>query len=193
MIHVPGTPYVLIADTRAGFIYRFDTETLELITYFDNPLLKPNATAVFPGSDIKIVFGVNGIKFSRGYLYFSNTNNQFVARVKATGKECPLVGTPEIVATQTPCDDIILNDFNGDLYIAENGGNSLGFVGHDSNSTVPEKLLNASTLLSPTAVIWAKGAEGRTLLVSTAGNFTQFFTPNFTGPSGEAIYTVHLD
>jgi len=196
MTHVPNTPYVLIADSRAGFIYRFNTETFELTTFFDHPLLKANGTALFPGSDVKVIFGVNGIKLSRGYLYFSNTNRQFVARVKATGKECPLVGTPKIIATQTPADDIILNDLNGDLYIAENGGNALSFVGGCSNSTIPEIILgggNSTVLQSPTAVIWAKGAEGRTLLVSTAGDFTQFFTPDFQGPSGEGIQIVHLD
>jgi hypothetical protein len=189
MISVPGTPYVLIADTRAGFVYRFDTETLELTTYFDDPLLKPDTTT-------PPIFGVNGIKLSRGYLYFSNTVKQIVARVKASGKESPLVGTPEIVATPTAIDDFIVNDFNGDLYLAENGANALGFVCCDgANGTVPETLFdgpNSTALLSPTAAIWAKGAEGRTLLVSNAGGFIQQVTGvNFTGGAG--IKIVHLD
>ena len=108
MIHVPNSPYVLIADSRGGFVYRFHTETLQLSTYYDDPLLKPQPVQ-------GVVFGVNGVKLSRGYLYFSNTNRQLVARVKASGLEPRLTGTPEIVATQVPVDDFIVNDRNGDV------------------------------------------------------------------------------
>ncbi|KXH65981.1 hypothetical protein CSAL01_02121 [Colletotrichum salicis] len=177
MIAVPGTSYVLIADTRDGLIYRFDTKTLQLGVYYDDPILKPGTTT-------GIVFGVNGIKLSRGYLYFSNTNQQLVARIRASGREDILHGTADIVATQTSIDDLIVNRYNGDVYLAELGGKALGLVPNGSNSTVPETLLggiNSTALLAPTSVIWAKGAEGRTLIVSETGGFEQFVTYNYTG------------
>lgn len=186
MIHVPNTPYVLIADCRGGFVFRFNTETLELTTYFDDPLLKP------VGSPVE--FGVNGIKLYRGYLYFSNTNQEIVARLPASGEEAILVGKPEIIVTQTATDDFIINNFNGDLYLAENGFNALGFFSKRINGTLPETLLggpNCTALLSPSAVIWAKGAEGRTLIISNSGNPSQFETGNFTG--GGRINFVYLD
>jgi len=194
IISVPGTPYVLIADSLGGFVYRFNTETLQLTTYFDHPLLKPTRT------DIR--FGVNGIKLSRGYLYFSNTNQQLVARIKATGTEAILDSnsSPEMVATATPVDDFIVNDLNGDVYIVESDPvNGIGFVSKDAYGSAPITIAggpkNTTTttmaLLGPTAAIWAKGAVGKTLLVSATGGFEQFVTKNYTG--GGKVAMVHLE
>lgn len=187
IISVPNTPYLLIADSLGGFVYRFDTKTLQLTTYFDHPLLKPT------GSDIR--FGVNGVKLSRGYLYFSNTNQQLVARIKATGTEAVLNGSPEIVAAPTPVDDFIVNDLNGDVYVVESSPvNGIGFVSKDAHGSAPVTIAggpNTTALLGPTAAIWAKGAVGKTLLVSATGGFEQFFTKNYTG--GGKVAMVHLE
>ena len=187
MISVPGTPDVLITDCVGGFIYRFNTDTLELSTYFDDPLLKPQTVQ-------GVTFGVNGIKLSRGDLYFSNTNKELVARLSATGNETTLMGTPQIVATNASFDDFIVNDYNGDLYFALNGNEALGFLPADSNETQPEIIYggqNSTELLSPTAAIWAKGKEGKELIVSISGDFTQFLTGNFTG--GGRLVFVDLE
>jgi len=188
MTAVPSTPYVLIADSYGGFVYRFNTETLQLTTYFDHPLLKPQPVA-------GVVFGVNGIKLSRGYLYFSNTNQEIVARIKATGTEMVLEGHPEIVASPTPADDFIVNDLNGDVYIAESEPiNGIGFVSKDTYGSGPIIIAggpNSTALVGPTAAIWAKGAVGKTLIVSVTGGFAQFVTKNYTG--GGKVATVHLE
>ncbi len=64
-----------------------------------------------------------------GYLYFSSTNQQIVARIRASGRELRLDGDPEIVAMHTPVDDFIVNDSNGDVYIAEQAAiNGIGLV-----------------------------------------------------------------
>ncbi|KAF4627507.1 hypothetical protein G7Y89_g10652 [Cudoniella acicularis] len=186
MITIPETPYLLIPDSLAGIVYRFDTEKLLLTTYLDDPLLKPVGTSFRAG--------VNGIKLSRGYFYFSNTNQEIVARIPVSGKDATLQGTPEIVATQTLADDFIVNDYNGDIFIAENGLNELGFVGAKSNSTIPETILgggNSTALFGPTAVRWAKGAEGRSLIVTDTGGIYQYVTGNLT--KGGKINLVHLN
>ncbi|KAH8892316.1 hypothetical protein GQ53DRAFT_746199 [Thozetella sp. PMI_491] len=187
MIAVPDTPYVLIADSRGGFVYRFDTKTLQLTTYFDHPLLKP-----VPINGI--VFGVNGLKLSGGYLYFSSTNQQIVARIKASGTEMQLEGDPEIVALQTPVDDFIVNDLNGDVYIAEQEPiNGIGFVSRDCYGSKPTTVVggpNSTAFLGPTAAIWAKEAMGQILIVSVTGGFEQFVTKNYTG--GGKLSTVYL-
>jgi len=187
LVSVPNTPYLLIADSLGGFVYRFDTTTLQLTTYFDHPLLKPLA--------VDIRFGVNGVKLSRGYLYFSNTNQQVVARVKATGKKAVLEGTPEIVATSTPVDDFVVNDLNGDVYVAESSpNNGIGLVKNDAYGSVPVTIAggpNQTQILGPTAAIWAKGGVGKTLLVSATGGFEQFFTKNYTG--GGKVAVIHLE
>jgi len=187
IVSVPNTPYVLIADSLGGFVYRFDTETLELTTYFDHPLLKPTL------DDIR--FGVNGVKLSRGWLYFSSTNQQLVGRVKATGAEAVLVNvSPEIVATSTPVDDFVVDDLSGDVYVVESDPiNGIGFVSKDAYGSVPVTIAggpNTTVLLGPTAAVWAKGAVGKTLLVSATGGFQQFFTGNYTG--GGKVAVVHL-
>ncbi|KAF1972431.1 hypothetical protein BU23DRAFT_644480 [Bimuria novae-zelandiae CBS 107.79] len=188
MTAVPNTPYVLIADSYGGFVYRFNTETLQLTTYLDHPLLKPQPVA-------GIVFGVNGVKLSRGHLYFSNSNQQIVARIKATGTEVALDGGPEIVAISTPADDFIVNDLNGDVYIAQSEpANGIGFVSKEAYGSAPITIAggpNSTALLGPTAAIWAKGAEGQTLIVSVTGGFEQFFTKNYTG--GGKVAIVHLE
>ncbi|KAK4206332.1 hypothetical protein QBC37DRAFT_459777 [Rhypophila decipiens] len=189
MTAVPGTPYMLIADSNGGFVYRFNTKTLQLKPYFDHPLLKPRPVG-------GVVFGVNGVKLSRGYLYFSNTNQQLVARIKATGTEmAPLQGHPEVVASPTPVDDFIVNDLNGDVYVAESEPlSAIGFVSKDKYGSAPVTIAggpNSTALVGPTAAIWAKGAVGKTLLVSVTGGFEQFVTKNFTG--GGKVATVHLE
>lgn len=187
MINVPGTPLVLIADTRGGFVYRFNTETQELDTYFDHPLLKPQPVQ-------GVVFGVNGIKLARGYLYFSNTNRQFVARVRASGTEARLCGTPEIVANQTTVDDFAVDETNGDLYICQQEINGLGYLSGGAYGSTPTTIIgggNSTALLGPSAAVWAKGAEGRTLLLSVTGGFEQFATQNYTG--GGTVAIVNLD
>lgn len=164
ILSVPETPYLLIADSIAGKVYRYNTETLDMAVYFDHPLLKPAGTS--------LQAGVNGIKFSRGYFYFSNTNQEIVARVRVSGRENTPIGDPEVVASQTLADDFIVNDYNGDIYVAENGINELGFVRGRGNGTTPVVLagsVNGTELAGPTAALWARGGEGKSLLVSSTG------------------------
>lgn len=190
MITIPNTPYVLIADTFDGIVYKFNTDTLELTTYLDHPLLKPDIAA--------IRFGVNGIKLSRGYFYFSNTNHQFIARAKVSGKEATLIGEPEIIVDQIFIDDFIVNEFTGDIFLAENGRNAFSFVdGKAINGTpvVPETLIggeNSTDLLGPTAVIWEKGAEGRKLIISNSGDPMQFIDPTFNATKGGQLTFVQV-
>ena len=175
MIHIPNTPYVLIADSIAGIVYRFDTEELSLTKYFDDPLLKPSGTS--------LQCGVNGVKFSRDHFYFSNTNQELIARVSVSGRNATPQGSPQIVASQTLVDDFIVNDRNGDIFIAEDGLNELAFVSARGNSTVPKTVVglpNSTALAGPTAAVWARGEEGRTLIVSTNGNLLGYLNGNHT-------------
>lgn len=198
IIHVPNSPYVLIADSYKGFIYKFDTNTLKMTVYFDNEMVKPQPVQ-------GITFGVNGLKFYGGYLYFSNTNRQFIARIKATGKEEQLQGAPEIVASQAPVDDFIIDEYNGDIYAAlQSPLNGVGYLSHEKYGSVPQTIAggpDSKDFLGTTAVTWAKGKHGRrpqngrndprTLVVTVAGDFTQFVTGNFT--QGGKVAMLHLD
>jgi hypothetical protein len=185
IITIPHTPYVLIADSISGIVYRFDTEKLTLTTYFDDPLLKPSGTS--------LQAGVNGVKFSRGYFYFSNTNQEIVARVQVSGRNASIQGKPEIVALQTLADDFIVNDYNGDIFIAEGGLSELDFVSSQGNGTIPQTLVgapNSLALAGPTAAVWARGEEGRSLIVSTNGGLLGYLSGNHT--IGGRINLIHL-
>jgi hypothetical protein len=189
IITIPRTPYVLITDSIAGIIYRFDTETNDLTTYLDHPLLKPSGTF--------LQTGVNGIKLSRQHLYFSNTDQELIARVPVSGWNAKPHGEPEIVASQTLADDFIVNDENGDVFIAENGDNELGFLSHNTygNASVPETLVgsvNSTVLAGPTAARWAKGEEGRTLIVTTTGGLLGYLAGG-THVVGGRINRIDVD
>lgn len=189
IIAVPDTPYVLITDSRGGYIYRFNTETFLLDQYFKHPMLDPVA------SDLGILSGANGVKMFGGYLYFSNTNQQVVARIPATGKEASLQGDPEVVATQTQVDDFIIDEITGDLYTVESGDvNGIGRVRWADYGSKPDIIAggpNSGALLAPTAAAWAKDAVGKTLVVSVTGGFEQFQTKEYTG--GHKLSIVHLE
>lgn len=174
IIVIPQTPYVLIADSIAGLIYHFDTETLALTTFLDDSLLKPSGTS--------LQAGVNGIKFSRDHFYFSNTNQELIARIRVSGRDATLQGKPEIVASQTVVDDFMVDERNGDIFIAEGGINELAFVSAKGNSTVPETLVGASSLAlaDPTAAVWARGEEGKKLIISTTGGVLGYLSGNHT-------------
>jgi hypothetical protein len=169
MLSIPNTPYILIADSINGKVWRFNTLTHNLTVYLDDPLLLPSGTSAQAG--------VNGIKFSHGFFYFSNTNQALIARVPVSGPNATPQGTPQIVATQTLADDFIVNRVNGGLFIAENGGNVLSFVKGEGNNTVVEKI---AEMAGPTAVIWVPGQEGRRLFVSTDGGVAGYIIGNYT-------------
>jgi hypothetical protein len=185
ILSVPKTPYLLIADSIAGKVYRYNTETLDMAVYFDHPLLKPAGTG--------IQGGVNGLKFSRGYFYFSNSNQEIVARVRVFGREYTPVGGPEVVASQTLVDDFIVNDYNGDIYLAENGLSELGFVSGRGNGTplVLAGSPNSTTLAGPTAALWVKGEEGKSLLVSSTGGLSGYLQGINTVGGRISLVCVH--
>ena len=137
------------------------------------------------------------MKLSKGFLYFSNTNLQIVARIKACGIERRLKGNPEIVTSQTPVDDFVVNDLTRDIYIAEQAPvNGLGFVARDAYSSVLKTIVggsNSTSLLGPTTAIWAKDAKGRTLIVSVIGGFEQFVTKDYTSRARLAVVDLEYD
>lgn len=186
ILSIPNTPYLLIADSIAGKVYRYDTEKRAISVYFDHPLLQPSGTS--------LQTGVNGLKFSRGYLYFSNTDQELVARVRVSGLDRVPLGDPEVVASQTLVDDFVLNDFNGNIYLAENGLSKLACVRGRGDGTVPEVLAGASNsteLAGPTAAVWAKGGEGKKLIVSSTGGLLGYLSG--THQIGGQISLINVD
>lgn len=90
-------------------------------------------------------------------------------------------------------DDFIVNDFNGDIFTVGAGTAGLAFVSAKANSTVAVTLVGAPgsvALSGATAAVWAKGQEGRTLLVSSDGGVVQYISGNIT--AGGAVSLVRV-
>lgn len=96
------------------------------------------------------------------------------------------------MASQTLADDFI-NDYNGDIFVAEGGLSELGFVSAKGNGTIPKTLVGAPNnlaLAGPTAAVWARGEEGRSLIVSTNGGLLGYLSGNHT--IGGRINLIHV-
>jgi len=101
---------VLIADSLAGVVWRFELRTGALTEWLRDPLLAPNPAAT------GYALGANGIKFHDGFVYISNTSRQSLYRVRlgvSGGAEGGLV----LFASTGGIDDF---DFarDGSIYVA---------------------------------------------------------------------------
>ena len=178
LTNIPGTPYILIADSFYGLIYIFDTETSTLAIYLDHPLLKPTAS-IFKT-------GVNGIRISGDYLYFSNTGQDLLARVQLEGSM--LKGSPEVVVTGTPDDDFAI-DRHGNAFLAENGNNDLSFATIGSNGTSPVTPVviagggNSTVFAGPTSAQFGRAGYERSLFVTSTGGIAGYLPQFFPGGS----------
>lgn len=186
IVSIPNTPYLVIADSVAGKAYRYDTEAHTLTVYLDHQLLKPSGTSLKQG--------VNGVKFSLGYFYFSNTNQEIVGRIRVSGLDYSPEGEPEVVGSQTSVDDFIVDDRTGDVYVAENGLNELGFIDTQAKSTIPSVLAgspNSTQLAGPTSAQWVRGQEGKRLIMATTGGLLGYLNGSHT--VGGTISLIDLD
>jgi hypothetical protein len=105
---------LLLADSWAGNIVAFDTETGDTEVVIEHPTLLPDFNASLP-------LGVNGLKIHDGYVYYTNTVQRLVGRVpidKDTGKP---TGDFEILASGTNIsvpDDLAVDSNDGSVYVS---------------------------------------------------------------------------
>lgn len=164
-----GGPYVLIADSALGLVWRVNTWTGEYKTIIEDPLLLPEAGNSF-------VIGINGLHVFKEFLYFSNSllNGGFIAKIPINlhGPNAgAATGEVEIVAKNGANDDFTL-DKNGVIYAASDFTNELQRI--DLNGTVTtiaggptEKILE-----SDTSVAFGRGKTDKGVLyVTTGGGF----------------------
>jgi hypothetical protein len=69
--------YILIVDAGLGLVRRLNVHTSEKVAILSDPLM-----AIVDAK--KEPIGVNGLKIHDGYLYFSNTNQELLARIPVT-------------------------------------------------------------------------------------------------------------
>lgn len=164
MDSLPKHPHIVMAgDARQGAVYRVDTTTGSWEIAIQDEALSPPADAAAP-------LGINGLKISNGYLYYTNTARNVFGRVSITDEGFQN-GDLETIAELTPgvydydWDDFIF-DASGAVFVAQppsaiarilpNGTESI-FIGGG----------NDTSIFNPTSLSLAK--NGRTAYVTTRG------------------------
>ncbi|EEU39224.1 uncharacterized protein NECHADRAFT_82000 [Fusarium vanettenii 77-13-4] len=149
---------VLGAASWTGEIWRINTKTRTSKVILRDDLLAAIPTGPYP-------LGVNGLKISRGYLYFTNTGRQLLGRFKIDefGNK---IGDVEVI-WQAPADTKIAPD---DFSLDQDGNALVGCfpdllikITPDGEQTV---LVNG-TLAGGTSTVFSK--DGKSLFVVTTG------------------------
>ncbi|PMD33765.1 hypothetical protein L207DRAFT_535023 [Hyaloscypha variabilis F] len=149
----PGSPYLLIADSVLGVVWRLNYLTSEYEIILESPLMQP---AVSP-----IVLGINGIHIFNSSAYFTNSFKGFFARVPITldGPNAgSATGVYEIVANNGVGDDFAF-DREGNAYIAQDPSDGLQLVSPEGKVTLLAGNTNSTIVEGDTA-----DAFGRTKL-----------------------------
>ncbi|MCJ1396921.1 hypothetical protein MMC11_000113 [Xylographa trunciseda] len=155
---------VLISDSTLGNVWRLDLRSGAYTVAIDDPKMnkvRPNATE-----------SVNGIRIFGGYLYFTNSDALFFARIPihANGTAS---GPSEIVAYAVGkglmFDDFAIDD-DGTAYVATGNGNVVTQITPDGRAAIIAGNLNSTELASPTSVQFGRTErDRRTIYVTTAG------------------------
>ncbi|MCJ1317037.1 hypothetical protein MMC15_002358 [Xylographa vitiligo] len=155
---------VLISDSTLGNVWRLDIRTGAYTTAIDDPKMnkvRPDAAQ-----------SVNGIRIFGGYLYFTNSDALFFARIPihANGSAA---GPSEIVSYSVgdglTFDDFAIHD-DGTAYVATGNGNAVTQITPDGRATIIAGNLNSTELASPTSVQFGRTEQDRcTIYITTAG------------------------
>lgn len=166
MDSLPQNPaVVLIADSRVGAVWRVNTTDGNVTIAYQGDLLLPPENATVP-------IGINGLKISSGYVYFTNTAKSLFARIAVTD-DGVMHGEVETVAILAPgeedydWDDFII-DASGEIAYMAQSPNAVGKVTIGTGEMdVVVGDGNDTSLIGPTSVTLAE--DGVTAYVSTRG------------------------
>lgn len=167
MDSLPQKPsVVLIADSRVGAVWRVNTTDGDVAIAYQGDLLLPPENATVP-------IGINGLKVSNGYVYFTNTAKSLFARIAVTD-EGVMHGEVETVAPlvqgeeEYDWDDFVI-DASGEIAYMAQSPNAIGRVniGTGEMYTVFGDGNDTISLIGPTSVALAE--DGVTAYVSTRG------------------------
>ena len=109
----PGSPFLLIADSVLGVVWRLNYLTSEYKVILESPLMTPPSGP--------IVLGINGIHVFNSYVYFTNSFQGLFARVPVNlhGPDAgSATGKYEVVANNGAGDDFAF-DKEGNAYITQ--------------------------------------------------------------------------
>jgi hypothetical protein len=156
----PLSPYLLIADSGLGVVWRVNYLTGEYKIVLDNALFKP-----VPG---QVVLGINGIHTRDSSLYFTNSFQKLFGRVPISS-----VGTatgPYAVIAYNGLGDDFAFDIEGNAYITQDPSDSLEQVTPEGKVTVLAGNVNETVMEGDTAAAFGRTwGDFKTLYVTTNG------------------------
>lgn len=161
---IPASPHIILAsDSRVGAIFRIDTDAGTSELAFEDDLFVAPANATTP-------LGINGIKVSGGYAYFTNTGQYIFGRVPITDDGYK-AGDAEVVtyadaSTGYDWDDFIF-DAAGNIFAAQTP-NAAGQIFLNGTYASLAGGGNSTLFHRPTSV--TATSDGKTLYVTTGGN-----------------------
>ncbi|MCJ1270153.1 hypothetical protein MMC22_010049 [Lobaria immixta] len=174
--------WFLVSDSGAGVVYRLDAKKGKVFKVLEDPLMKPDSPSF--GN------GLSGIKIKRDQLYFTNNNQNLLARMTIADNGTSKATAKVVTDVDGPADFT----FNGrhNVVIAQNGVDRLGLM--TKNHSVVQ-LAGSPTngagsdyeLFGPTAVQFGKikrmdpaKADWMKAYMSTNGGTAQYLTGNVT-------------
>lgn len=163
---LPQNPaVVLIADSRVGAVWRVNTTDGNVAMAYQADLLLPPENATVP-------IGINGLKISNGYVYFTNTAKSLFARIAVTddGVMHGEVDTVAILGPEVEYDwDDFVMDASGEIAYMAQSPDAVGrvIIGTGEMDVVAGVGNDSISLLGPTSVALAE--DGVTAYVSTRG------------------------
>ncbi|KAH6672541.1 quino protein amine dehydrogenase beta chain-like protein [Halenospora varia] len=164
MTHISqGSPYVLIADSGLGAVFRLNVKTGQYKIAISDLLMKPEATGV--------QIGVNGVHISGSNLYFTNSilNGGFFAKIPIhlSGPDAgTATGKVEIVAAIGGGDDFTINS-EGNAYVANVFQNLVQHVTPDGQFRTIAGAINQTILEGVTSVQFGRTAKDKNILYAT--------------------------
>lgn len=139
--------HIYVGDVYSGVVYLVDTTTGDYQVAVNDTLMKFS----IDGSVASTNLGSNGLKVHDSYLYWTNTANGFVARIKVGSDGLPTGEASEVVATNVPKADDFQIRSDGTLFIAQNQQDTLSTaVSYSGKSVVATAIAgsNISTILA---------------------------------------------
>jgi hypothetical protein len=157
---------VLISDSTLGVVWRLDTLAGRFNKALDFPEMK-----VAPNSALAI--GINGIRIAKDTLYWTNSFEQTIYRVKIdkNGSVAPGAAIEKVVHIK---EAVFLDDFtigaDGTIWAVENVGNRLFAVRPDGSYETVAGGVNQTTIAGDTSATFGRGkTDQKTLYVVTSG------------------------
>ncbi|MGR5173535.1 hypothetical protein ACPV4O_20215 [Vibrio owensii] len=131
-----GKQQYLIADAATGKIYSFDMNSNTLSLWLDDEALKPMEER--PGLP-----GVNGIQLYEGAVYFTNSAQQTLGKIKLNDQQAVKI---EIIEKGIQADDFII-DKQGDWFLTTHHHEIIKFTAEKRKSVVLEHGIEGNTAI----------------------------------------------